>query len=112
MQLLPIVDELGLAIQASKKINNNIFKGVKMVKQKLEKLLESEGVTPIEAIGGPFNPNLHEAVLEVETDDFPDGVVTEELRRGYLFSEKVLRASMVKVARNLSSIKNEKVVEE
>jgi len=81
------------------------------VKGKLEKLLESEGVTPMEALGAPFDPNLHEAMLEVETSDLPDGVVAEELRRGYLYKERVLRASMVKVARNPGS-KREVEVEE
>jgi len=111
MQLLTILDELGLAVEAAKEANGNILKGVEMVKGKLEKLLESEGVTPMEALGAPFDPNLHEAMLEVETSDLPDGVVAEELRRGYLYKERVLRASMVKVARNPGS-KREVEVEE
>ena len=111
MQLLTILDELGLAVEAAKEANGNILKGVEMVRGKLEKLLESEGVTPIEALGAPFDPNLHEAMLEIETSDLPDGVVAEELRRGYLYKERVLRASMVKVARNPGS-KREVEVEE
>jgi molecular chaperone GrpE len=111
MQLLTIVDELGLAVEAAKEANGNILEGVEMVRGKLEKLLDSEGVKPIEAVGAPFDPNLHEAVLEIETSDLPDGVVAEELRRGYLYKERVLRASMVKVARNPGS-RNEVEVEE
>jgi molecular chaperone GrpE len=111
MQLLTILDELGLAVEAAKEANGNILEGVEMVRGKLEKLLDSEGVKPIEAVGVPFDPNHHEAVLEIETCDLPDGVVAEELRRGYLYKEKVLRASMVKVARNPGSEREVEVEE-
>jgi molecular chaperone GrpE (heat shock protein) len=66
-------------------------------------LMAAEGVSPIEAIGEPFDPRFHEAVLEVETHDQPDGTVIEELRKGYKFKDRVLRASMVKVAKNPGS---------
>ena len=103
MQLLPILDELEMAIKASKNGETNIVEGVDMVKGKLGKVMTSEGVTPIDALGEPFNPRYHEAVLEVDTEDHPDGAVIEELRRGYMYNSRVLRASMVKVARNRSS---------
>jgi len=102
--LLPIVEELDLAIEAARNTaNSGILEGVEMVKRKMEKMLDSEGVSTIEAEGRAFDPHLHEAVLEVETCDHPDGTVVEEVRRGYLYRGKVLRASMVKVARNPSS---------
>ncbi|MBA7483897.1 nucleotide exchange factor GrpE [archaeon] len=103
MQLLPILDELEMAIEASKNGETNIVEGVDMVKDKLQKVMTSEGVTPIDALGEPFNPRYHEAVLEVDTEDHPDGTVIEELRKGYTYNSRVLRASMVKVARNRSS---------
>ena len=103
MQLLPILDELEMAIKASKNGETNIVEGVDMVKGKLQKVMMSEGVTPIDALGEPFNPRYHEAVLEVDTEDHPDGTVIEELRKGYTYNSRVLRASMVKVARNRSS---------
>ncbi len=103
MQLLPILDELEMAIEASKNGETNIVEGVDMVKGKLQKVMTSEGVTPIDALGEPFNPRYHEAVLEVDTEDHPDGTVIEELRKGYTYNSRVLRASMVKVARNRSS---------
>lgn len=99
MQLLPILDELDLAIKAAKTSKGSIVEGVEMVKNKLAKLMEAEGVSPIEAVGKPFDPRLHEAVLDVETRDHPDGSVIEEFRKGYRFRDRVLRASMVKVAR-------------
>ena len=103
MQLLPILDELEMAIKASKNGETKIVEGVDMVKGKLQKVMTSEGVTPIDALGEPFNPRYHEAVLEVDTEDHPDGTVIEELRKGYMYNSRVLRASMVKVARNRSS---------
>jgi len=103
MQLIPILDELEMAIKASKNGETNIVEGVDMVKGKLQKVMMSEGVTPIDALGEPFNPRYHEAVLEVDTEDHPDGTVIEELRKGYTYNSRVLRASMVKVAKNRSS---------
>jgi molecular chaperone GrpE len=103
MQLLPLLDELHLAIEVSNAGDGDIIEGVEMVRGKLEKLMMAEGVSPIEAVGRPFDPRIHEAVLEVETRDQPDGTVIEELRKGYKFKDRVLRASMVKVARNQGS---------
>jgi molecular chaperone GrpE len=103
MQLLPILDELDLAILAGKNSNGDVVAGVEMVRGKLWKLLESTGLAPIDAVGQPFDPNFHEAVLEVETVDVEDGCVAEEFRKGYKFKDYVLRASMVKVAKNPGS---------
>ena len=102
MQLLPILDELELAITASKEGKGSIVEGVEMVKGKLVKLMEAEGVSPIEALGEAFDPGFHEAVLE-ESSDHPNGTVVEEFRRGYTYNGRVLRASMVKVAMNKGS---------
>ena len=103
MQLLPIIDELDLAISTARNSNGNILEGVEMVKGKIWKIMESEGMTPIISLGKPFDPHIHEAVLEVQTDEVENGFVVEEFRKGYMFKGKVLRPSMVKVARGLSS---------
>ena len=104
MQLLTIAEELDLAVEAARRTKNDaVLKGVEMVRGKLSKMLDSEGVSPIEAEGKLFDPNLHEAVLEVESGTSPEGTILEELRRGYLYKGRVLKASMVKVARNPSS---------
>ena len=103
MQLLPILDELEMAIEASQNGEGDIIEGVNMVKGRLRKVMEAEGVTPIDALGKPFDPRYHEAVLEVETEDHNDRAVIEEIRKGYMYNSRVLRASMVKVARNRSS---------
>jgi molecular chaperone GrpE len=97
-KLLTFVDELEILTSkdADKK---KLVEGVKMVHDKLLKLIESEGVTVIKTAGEKFDPFKHEAIMEVETMDVPNGHIVEEIRRGYVFKDKVLRASVVKVAR-------------
>ena len=74
--------------------------GVKLVERKLRGVLESEGVTPIEAVGQPFDPNLHEAVVHEDTADHPDNDVIGEVQRGYRLHDRVIRPSLVRVANN------------
>ena len=96
-QLIPLLDELH--ILGSNDAEDKLIEGVQMVERKLMKLLEMEGVQPIEALGLKFDPFKHEALMEVETLDVEDGCVAEEIRRGYTYKDRVLRASVVKVAR-------------
>jgi len=103
IQLFPVAEELDIALDVAKESDSNLTQGIEMVRKKFWKVLEGERLTQIEAVGKPFDPNLHEAVLELETCDYPGGTVVEELRKGYMFKGRVLRASMVKVARNPSS---------
>jgi molecular chaperone GrpE len=58
---------------------------------------------PIESVGKPFDPNTQEALMQQETTEFPDGIVTEELGKGYTLGGKVVRTAKVKVAKNISS---------
>ncbi len=74
--------------------------GIVAIDRKLRQLLESEGVTPILAEGRPFDPREHEAVVQEETAQVPEGTVTNELQRGYRIRDRVLRPSMVVVAKN------------
>ena len=74
--------------------------GIRLVERKFQALLEAEGVTPIEAIGQPFDPNLHEAVVHEETTEHPDNTIIGEVQRGYLLHDRVLRPSLVRVANN------------
>ena len=69
---------------------------VRMYKQLLTEL-ESMGVTPIEAVGCEFDPNLHNAVMQVESDEYESGVIAQELQRGYTYRDTVIRYSMVAV---------------
>lgn len=97
-KLLPLIDELEI-LSTRDAEKQKLVEGVKMVHNKLLKLAESEGINQIDSVGEKFDPFKHEAIMEVETLDVPDGCVAEEIRRGYMFKDKVLRASVVKVAK-------------
>lgn len=98
-QLLPLHDELEM-LSTRDAEKEKLAEGIRMIHRKMAKLLESSGVQPIEALGQPFDPFRHEAIVEVETEEEPDGYVLEEVRKGYMFKERVLRATVVKVARS------------
>ena len=73
-------------------------KGMDMVHKQLLKMLEDADVKPIEALGGEFNPDFHNAVMHVEDENYGENVIVEEMQRGYMYKDQVLRFSMVKVA--------------
>ncbi|MDO8585592.1 MAG: nucleotide exchange factor GrpE [Armatimonadota bacterium] len=100
LKLLPVIDNFERALQAAQENENfqALADGVSLTLRQLRDLLEKEGVTPIEAVGQEFDPNVHEAVMRVESDDYPDNTVVEELERGYMQRSRVLRPSKVKVA--------------
>jgi molecular chaperone GrpE len=100
IQLLEVVDELELAIKTAQASNSPqpLIEGVQMTLKRLRKVLELEGVTPIESIGKPFDPSKHNAIAAEEREDVEGCVVTEEVRRGYMMKQKVIRPSIVKVA--------------
>jgi molecular chaperone GrpE len=77
----------------------NVVKGVEMIYRQMMQVLEQAGMSKIEAVGQPFDPKLHEAIMQVEDDSMPEDTVVEELRAGYMLKEKVLRPSMVKVSK-------------
>jgi molecular chaperone GrpE len=100
IQLLEVVDELELAVNNAQTTNQaqTLVEGVQMTLKRLRKVLEQEGVTPIESVNKPFDPSKHNAIAAEERDDVENCVVVEELRKGYMMKEKVIRPSMVKVA--------------
>lgn len=100
IKLLGVIDELELAIQSGKESENKeaILKGVEMVLKKMYTTLGHEGLTRIEAVGKPFDPSKHEVILEVPTKDYDEGTVIEEVRKGFMLGDKVIRPSMVKIA--------------
>jgi molecular chaperone GrpE len=102
LKLLPVVDDFERAFRTIPQELANVpwMNGINMIFRKLQAILESENVTPIEAAGQPFNPLLHEAVMQEETVEHPDEHVIEEIQRGYRLGERVLRPAMVKVASN------------
>jgi molecular chaperone GrpE len=100
-RLLAVIDDFDRALESvPEDIHEGWLDGIRLVERKLQALLEAEGVTPIEAIGQPFDPNLHEAVVHEETAEHPDNTVIGEVQRGYLLHDRVLRPSLVRVANN------------
>jgi molecular chaperone GrpE len=102
MQLLEVVDELELAVkngEISNQSTESLLEGVEMTLKKLRKVLEQEGVTEIaNPEGTAFDPSKHNAVATVESDDAEDGIVLEQIRKGYVMRGKVIRPTIVKVA--------------
>jgi molecular chaperone GrpE len=108
-QLLEVVDELEIAIKATKASSDpqTILQGVEMTLKKLRKVLEQEGVSQIECEGQVFDPSKHHAIATEERKDIPDCVIVEEVRKGYMMKNKVIRPSIVKVATNSSKSQEE-----
>jgi molecular chaperone GrpE len=101
LQLLDVVDELELAVRNGEISTSpdSLLEGVEMTLKKLRKVLEQEGVTPIESPEGKtFDPTCHNAVAIVEQNDIAEGTVLEEIRKGYMMRGKVIRPTIVKVA--------------
>lgn len=99
-ELLPVLDNFERAA-SSAQLNPDLktfSQGVDLIFRQLQTALGKEGLKMIEAMGQPFDPNLHDAVLRVESDEHPENTVVEELQKGYYLKEKVLRPSMVKVS--------------
>lgn len=101
-KVIGVADDLGLALDHAppELAASPWVEGVAAIDRKLRQLLESEGVTPIEAVGREFDPREHDAVIHEPTTEVPDGVVLRDLRRGYLLRDRVLRPALVAVARN------------
>lgn len=100
-QLIPVVDNFERALTAAKTSGDfdSFHKGVEMIYQQLKDLLEKQGVSVIEAINEPFDPNRHEAVMVVEKEEVPPETVVEEVERGYMLNDRVLRPSKVAVSK-------------
>ena len=98
-KILPIVDNFERALKTlPEEIKENSFEdGIDKIYKQILKTFEDLGVKPIEAVGKPFDPNLHNAVMTDETGDAEVDTVTEELQKGYTYKDQVLRHSMVKV---------------
>ena len=98
-KMLPVVDnfERGLAAVPENEKDSAIVSGMEMVYKQLMKQLEDLGVKPIEAVGKEFDPNFHNAVMQVESDEYETGIVAQEFQKGYTYHDMVIRHSMVGV---------------
>lgn len=99
-KILPVVDnfERGLATIPEEEKGSPFADGMNMIYRQLMTELDNMGVKPIEAVGQEFNPDLHNAVMQVESQEFESGVITQELQKGYTYHDSVVRHSMVAVA--------------
>lgn len=99
-KLLPVIDDIALALNnvPAEIADNDWVEGIGMVRRKLDGILEKIRLKPIEAVGQLFDPNLHDAVMQEESEEFESGIVSKELQTGYQINERVIRPSLVIVA--------------
>ena len=99
-RILPVIDnfERGLASVPEDVKETSFAEGMEMIYKQLLKNLEEAGVKPIEAVGQPFDPNFHNAVMHIEDDELGENMVAQELQKGYMYRDSVVRHSMVQVA--------------
>ena len=99
-KMLPVVDnfERGLAAIPEAEKGGPVASGMEMIYKQMMTTLEGLGVTPIDALNKPFDPNFHNAVMHVEDEEIEESTVVEEFQKGYIYKEHVIRYSMVKVA--------------
>lgn len=99
-KLLPVVDNFHRVVESAPEgIDEAWSKGIQLTLQQLDELLTSQGVSAIDAVGQPFDPMLHEAIGHEESDQHPEDTVVTEVRRGYRMSDRVVRPTLVRVAR-------------
>ncbi len=102
-EMLSVVDHLELAMNSTdgqKTIEKGLVEGLQMTHREILKVFEKFHVTQLSAMGQTFDPTFHEAVMQEETDDFPANTVVKELQKGYLIHDRLLRPSMVVVAKS------------
>ncbi|NOZ22326.1 MAG: nucleotide exchange factor GrpE [Planctomycetes bacterium] len=100
-QLVPLINDLDRAVQAGEESHNMdaFFEGVKLLRTQLYKVLEDNGIKPIECVGRSFDPAYHEAMTQQETDEYPDNTVIAELQRGFTMSGRTIVPARVIVAK-------------
>ncbi len=102
MEILPVVDDFDRLMDGIKDIQADgaVLEGIKMIQKRIHEVLIKNGLVKMEAVGEKFDPAKHEALLTVETDEYPEGTIIEDARSGYLLHDKILRHAVVTVARN------------
>lgn len=99
-EILPVLDNMERAWNSSNVQQiEDLRKGLDLIQRQLLDVLKKRGLTPIDAEGATFDPFFHEAVELVERDDIPEGTVVEEVQKGYLFKDRLLRPALVKVSK-------------
>nr|WP_249777697.1 nucleotide exchange factor GrpE [Paenalkalicoccus suaedae] len=98
--LIPAVDnfERALSVEVESEDAKSLLKGMEMVHKQLIEALKNEGVEQMETVGEAFDPHKHQAVMQVESDEHESNTIIEELQKGYILQDKVIRPAMVKVS--------------
>jgi len=99
-KLLPIIDDLNRGMEAANAAQDfeGLKKGMEITARNLADLLRQEGVQEIECVGKPFDPQYHEPLMVVSSDEHPENIIIEELNKGYIMHDRVIRPSLVKVS--------------
>ncbi len=102
--LLEVVDNFQRALESAGQNSDyeSLKKGMELIYQQLQAILKKEGVEEIEAVGKPFDPNLHDAMMQVESDQYDEGIVVQEMMKGYKIRDRVIRHSRVVVSKGAS----------
>jgi molecular chaperone GrpE len=105
IKLINLRDDYVRAIESAKKSDNPqaIIDGLDSILRNMDSILKEEGVREIEAVGKAFDPNTHEAISFVDSDEYPENTVTAEIRKGYMLSDKVIRPSLVEISKKVSA---------
>ena len=98
-KLLPVLDNFEMALTAVKDAGPSVRDGVQMILDQLRGVLKESGVEPVDAMGQPFDPNLHEALSQEETTEVEEGTVVQQVQRGYKLNDRLVRPARVVVAK-------------
>ena len=97
-KILPVIDNFERGLESVPEGSDKAFvDGMQMIYKQLSGELEKLGVKPIEAVGQPFDPNFHNAVMQTESEEYESGTVAQELQKGYMYHDTLVRPSMVSV---------------
>lgn len=98
-ELLPVLDnfERALNVEVEDEASKGVFEGLQMVHRQMKDVMVKEGLEEIKTEGEPFDPHVHQAVMQVEDENYESNVVIEELQKGYKLKDRVIRPAMVKV---------------
>ena len=110
--MLPVVDSLDLAIESSRndqQTNSSVVEGVTMTLNEIYKIFEQFGVKPFESLGKTFDPVFHQAMMQEETEAYPENTVSRELQKGYMIHDRLLRPAMVAVSKKKEESDNSKI---
>jgi molecular chaperone GrpE len=99
LQLLEVLDGFDRALQHVDDAPSSVSEGLQLLHRKLLGMLEAQGITPLQSLGETFNPELHDAIGSVESEEVEPGTVAEEMQRGYRWGDDVLRPARVRVAK-------------